>query len=149
MFKLYTERMGERTLVGEYNDRTEVAKAKVEWITANGFSPVYHFFSDGSRVSSMWITSDGEEYEDFGSWSTYFVVVEEDEKTMNKTYFVILEDKEFGPFKTVNTASEFIKDLAPKGSYCTKETVLETPLIIKYIITTPEGINIVYKIIES
>ena len=77
MIKLYIECMGERTLIGEYADRAAVAKAKNTWLEENGFTR-YCTFYNGNRICRMWMASDGEVYEDFGSWSTFFVTVGDD-----------------------------------------------------------------------
>jgi len=57
-----------KKLIGEFETNQEVAIAKNQWLVENGLTR--------SPYSRCWVTSDGEVYEDFGSWHWFFVTIE-------------------------------------------------------------------------
>ena len=59
---------GSKKLIGEFETNQEVAIAKNQWLIENGLKR--------TPYSSFWQTSDGEIYEDFGSWHYFFITKE-------------------------------------------------------------------------
>ena len=57
-----------KQLLGEFSTNQEVAIAKAQWLEENGLKR--------APFSRCWQTSDGEIFEDFGSWHYFFVTVE-------------------------------------------------------------------------
>lgn len=71
MIKLYISEgyaPGSKKLIGEFETYQEVAIAKENWLTENGMQR--------APYSRSWQASDGDIYEDFGSWHYFFVTKE-------------------------------------------------------------------------
>ena len=70
MINLYIESRNIRTLLGTYATHAEVEAAKNKWLKENDYE-----CANRTRICQNWIASDGEKYEDFGSWVNFFVEV--------------------------------------------------------------------------
>ena len=72
MINLYFEENGVKSYIGSYKTRPESVRAANVWLETHGYTR--------EPYSRSWITTDDEEYEDFGSWSAFFVRIGREEK---------------------------------------------------------------------